>query len=194
MSWKIYALGNAMKASDTGELVVSKLNALGYTASLSNASTYSCNLAVTIDGVNSTFMLQIKEQNLVPVFLCVNDETNSIVVSRYDSSLDPGTYLCNTACFMMVSGTDILTGIKGRYGVVNSGYEPTQYTNYWFPRTEDDVVFLFKAVFRKYSTYNVHSFETDDIYWGSISLTPGAVITVGGESFVCLNFNLFAKL
>ena len=189
MSWKMYSLGNCNGNTGVYPVALSKLEELGYAPSFESGQ-----LTVTIGGVAYTSALNAPS-GTIPYYLCVNDETNDIVISTiYANALYPSTSLNYTICFALLSGTNILTGESGVFPV-NPGMAATNYSNAQTVQTATNIMLLQRAVFTSaYSEYYCPYNFKSTLYWGSIALTPSVVAVVGEDRFVCLGGFLYAKL
>lgn len=191
MSWKIYSLGSKKTADNVGSAAVSKLLSLGYDANYSSG-----NLTVVIEGVSYTNTISVEQETgSYPVFLSVNDETNEIIISKYNNGISVGGtnyYIDYVMCFALVRGVSAITGEPGLF-LLKTNYYGDNYSNWCKPLNSEPTILLYKAVFKRISSYNETPFVSS-LFWGTVELAPGTVITVGSDSFVCLCHCLYAKL
>lgn len=197
MGWKMYYLVNDYKPKPVANAALPILEDLGYSPAYAATDSTSVGvLSVTIDGVVYSGNVYAA-QNIVAHYLCVNDETNDILItSSYQNSSGLTANPKNSVCFAILSGTDLLSGAPGMFSI-NTNTPFNTIANTWNSTAPPSEVFVIqKAVFfanASYTAYNANNFEST-LYWGSTAHSPGMVVSIGADSFVCLGFNLFAKL
>lgn len=188
MSWKIYGLGTAPNQNVVSREVVYKLQELGYDATNTTGS-----FIVAIDGNQYTATVAIQSGER-PYYLCVNDETNDIVVTTLNTSAtSTGCNFSYLVAAAILSGKNIQNGENGMFVIANTAVNSSSFSNASVPSPGNGYLVLQRAYFVPYSSYNANTFVST-LYWGSSPLTPGIVVEVGTDRFVCLSAFLYAKL
>lgn len=189
MSWQIHYLGNFSSAQNIANAAVTVLSSLGYVASYDSeklvvtvgTETYSCGVASAHSSTN------------YQTYLLVNDETKEFVIYQNGTTYGYSQSLAKLVNAFLLRGTDVDTGESGLFTLsATSGYI-YQNSNPWcINDTSLGRIFLQRAVFLY--TSMEHPAICENVFWGTAGYTPGAVITVGDDTFMCLNGILYAKL
>ena len=151
---------------------------------------------ISIDVGGTTYDVPLwVESTSFSYYLCVNDETNDILVTTASNKESGSNMLYYMVCAALLSGTNAETGESGLFYITKAYQAAYGFTNLWYGTFDDSsVMLLHRAIFAKDSYGNPIAPFVSTLYWGSKKLSVGATFTIGADSFVCLGGYLYAKL